>query len=178
METIIHFSATDPVPPANSSTPAIVYGVVLRSFVAALGTALLIGGASAHATWTPDVVRSISASPTVKVSRKALEQLRKNWMDPEATQVSDVTIRYAEELLAGLPHLAEHPHLSASADGEIGFTWVVGIDRIEALLDAEDHLTWVAKVGGKFMRGGDILISSFADWDVFYRALRDFYGRA
>jgi hypothetical protein len=166
----------DPVPEVSSSIPRIAGTFVLFAFAATVGSTVLMPGLPAAETQTPAVVQAPAYH--LRAGRDDLSFLRRNWFDPDAIHLRVETVSSAEELLQQLPVSVERPHLSASAEGEIGFSWTQGIDRFEAMLDAEDHLVWVSKIGGKFLPGGDVSISSAADRDVFYAALREFYGRA
>lgn len=178
METVIRPSAIDALPQVASSTPGIAYGPVARAFVVALGSAALLGILPAHETRTPIAVEAAPSNPVAKHDTTILRQLSRKWVDPEAIEVGDATIQYADKLLAELPLSAEFPHLSTSADGEVGFSWTKGGNRFEAILDPDDHLAWGSNIEGAFAPGGDILISSAASRDVFYAALRNFYERA
>jgi len=168
----------DPLPEASSSTPAIAGAFAQITFAAVLGSAMFAAGLLTRETGTPVIARSPEYHHQHRASRDDLGFLRREWVDPDAVQVREETISGAKMLLAQLPVSVERPHLSVSAEGEIGFSWTNGVDRFEAMLDPEDHLVWVSKVGGIFSPGGDILISSAADRDVFYAALREFHGRA
>jgi hypothetical protein len=64
------------------------------------------------------------------------------WSGPDTVLPSAGTRAAAKALLMGLPSTIATPHVSPSADGEIGFTWVTATNRVEALLDADGHLVW------------------------------------
>jgi hypothetical protein len=64
------------------------------------------------------------------------------WGGPDTVLPSVDTRAAAKALLMGLPSPIATPHVSPSADGEIGFTWVTATKRVDALLDADGHLVW------------------------------------
>ncbi len=96
--------------------------------------------------------------------------------DDGFTPPSNRTRALAQGLIGRLPPSCAPPSVSASADGEIGFSWVRGHDRLEAILDEDDHLAWVTKEAGKFKLGGDLIIADVTDFDAFFDATRSFHG--
>jgi hypothetical protein len=96
----------------------------------------------------------------------------------DATAVSPETIALARMILGNLPVEVRVPHVAPSADGEVGFTWVNGRDRLEAMLHPDKHLVWIKKISGNFALGEDIEISAPEDLSVFYSALGNFYERS
>jgi hypothetical protein len=64
------------------------------------------------------------------------------WGGPDTVLPSVETRAAAKALLMGLPSTIATPHVSPSADGEIGFTWATATKRVDALLDADGHLVW------------------------------------
>lgn len=55
-------------------------------------------------------------------------------------------------------------------------SWVKGVNRFEAILTADDHLTWSTKIEGAYGEGGDVMGTVQADRVVFYTALKAFHG--
>ena len=72
----------------------------------------------------------------------AFADLPPAWSGPDTVLPSAETRAAAKALLMGLPFTIATPHVSPSADGEIGFTWVTATSRVDALLDADGHLVW------------------------------------
>ena len=64
------------------------------------------------------------------------------WGGPDTVLPSVQTRAATKALLMGLPPAIAAPHVSPSADGEIGLTWVMATKRVDALLDADGHLVW------------------------------------
>ena len=67
--------------------------------------------------------------------------------------MSPETIALARMILGNLPVEVRVPHVAPSADGEVGFTWVRGRDRLEAMLHPDKHLVWIKKISGNFAPG-------------------------
>lgn len=84
-------------------------------------------------------------------------------------------LEVAERIIAALPGGVPRPHISRSEDGEVGMSWTKGNDRLEAMLDPDDggHLTWISKVDGDWLLGGDI--PSSGNMETFHAALTDFF---
>jgi hypothetical protein len=83
--------------------------------------------------------------------------LPRAWSGPDTVLPSVETRAAAKALLMGLPSTIATPHVSPSADGEIGFTWVTATKRIDALLDADGHLVWFwARRDNQINPGGEV----------------------
>ena len=138
---------------------------------------MILGGLPSGVSATPAVVYPHSYSADFSHGQDEFAFVQVEWPDLDAVQIRYETISHAKKILAHLPLSTENPHISVSADGEIGFSWVKGSSRFEAMVDPEDHLVWVVKLGRNFAPGGDILVNSPVGRDIFYAALRDFYGQ-
>lgn len=76
------------------------------------------------------------------------------------------------------PNVSQCAHVSQCADGEVGFTYTNGRDRLDAMLRPDNHLVWITKISGNFLPWEDIEISSPDDLATFYAALVNFYRPA
>jgi hypothetical protein len=86
----------------------------------------------------------------------AFAGLPPDWGGRETKLPPSGTREAAKALLAGLPLHIATPHISPSADGEIGFTWQGTKRRVEALLDIDGHLVWFWKEDDKILPGDEI----------------------
>jgi hypothetical protein len=181
MQQIFISNATAPVPSANTGTLWAVNPLRTLLFVFVLGGTALPSDPSMHsasATLT-DHDRTISIltrEGTASVDR--FSSLRARWTHADAIPVSEDTISTAAVLLDNLPEVIEPPHISPSSDGEIGLSWIKGMDRFEAILDADNHLAWITKIDGNYVAGLDVNALSPEGRGAFYGAIDEFFERA
>jgi hypothetical protein len=93
----------------------------------------------------------------------------------EASPASAETIQHARRLLGELPESIVLPQATVSADGEIILTWFRADDRLETILAPDHHLTWVLRIEGNILDGGDVALDDRGSLEVFFRAVADFY---
>lgn len=180
MELTVLSTTVYEVYPIPTATPVFVSLIRAFAFVAVVGgTTVLTGNATpTFGTKVDDggVVLSATSHETIALNDR-FASLRGPWGDSNAKVVTEVAIANVKLLLDGLPGGFVLPHLSSSSDGEIGLSWMNGGDRLEAMLDPPDQLTWITKQAGKFAVGGEANVLSEAGRDAFYAALGGFYGR-
>ena len=82
--------------------------------------------------------------------------LKPDWAGPNTEAPNALTIARAHKVLSALPDTVDAPLVSASGDGEVVFTWLVGHNRIEASLDDEGYLSWASTFSGVVSAGGSI----------------------
>jgi hypothetical protein len=157
----------------SASTPEFV-GIREICVIIFLGSACVLGPDLS----TPSVsdLRGLPAYG-VAYSREIIDPVASLQSPMGSVSIGEGTFAKARLLLEGIPSAIRKPHLSASDDGEIGFSWLKGKDRFEAMLQPDDHLVWVTKIDGVFVSGADVLASVREDRQIFYTALNGFYGR-
>jgi len=95
---------------------------------------------------------------------EGFSDLPSDWAGDETVLPSRGTISSAKTLLSSLSSDHILPQVSPSADGEIGFTWLMNGLRVEALLYPDNHLVWLWSSDGTVNPGGEQLFNgSFPD---------------
>lgn len=171
-------SGADQVP---TGTPRFVSMLRMIAFVALLGgAAASVAPTPAPSAVQPNAIATTFAGVSQELSgpEDRFAALRVQWTFADARPLSEETIGKAKLLLDELPGNYPQPQISPSSEGEIGFSWIDGTDRFEAMLDPDDRLVWITKIAGKFARGGDVNVASADDRESFYAGLGNFYERA
>ncbi|MGO9741724.1 MAG: hypothetical protein ACLPN5_09485 [Roseiarcus sp.] len=131
--------------------------------------------ASATPFHAPAIVATSTILEQTRAEADRFATLRTRWGPADIIPVAEDTIQFARALVAHLPAGTEPPQLSRSHDGEIGLSWVRGLDRFEAMVQPDGHLVWITKVSGIFAVGLDVPVDSLDGRDEFYAALSKFY---
>jgi hypothetical protein len=109
---------------------------------------------------TSDVIAMLEFAPIRMAAFTVIDRfadLPPAWGGPDTVLPSAETRAAAKALLMGLPSTIATPHVSPSADGEIGFTWATATNRVDALLDADGHLVWFwAQRDNQINPGGEV----------------------
>jgi hypothetical protein len=179
MEQIILSSSILDFAPAPSATPTLPNWVRAVVIVIACGTGLaaLPSGPLSESGVRPYHAPLGAFARGEETVAKQLAQLQVLVDDQGAAVVSDHLIARAQRLLERLPAGIAQPRTAPSTDGEIGMSWTLGDDRLEAILDPDDRLVWVTKIDGKYAPGGDVSVLSDQELSSFYSRLDGFYGR-
>jgi hypothetical protein len=95
--------------------------------------------------------------------------LPSDWAGENTVNPTPQIISQAKALISNLSSDSLLPHLSISMDGEIGFTWIVEDNRIEAILSPEGEFAWLCKKDGKIISCGqqdfsEVLPDDLADF--------------
>lgn len=85
----------------------------------------------------------------------SFSDLPNDWAGDETSLPSGRTIASAKTLLWSLSSDHALPQVSPSAEGEIGFAWLVGGQRIEAILYPDNLLVWLWSSNGIVNAGGE-----------------------
>lgn len=72
-------------------------------------------------------------------------KLPSDWAGEDTVLPTLQTVSQAKALVSNLSSDSLLPHLSASMDGEIGFTWILKDHRVEAVLSPEGEFAWLCK---------------------------------
>lgn len=86
---------------------------------------------------------------------ESFADLPSDWAGDETQLPSAGAIASAKTLLSSLSSDHVLPQVSPSADGEIGFTWLMNNLRVEALLYPDNHLIWLWSSDGDVNAGGE-----------------------
>jgi hypothetical protein len=70
-------------------------------------------------------------------------KLEAGWNGDDSVAPNEAVIAEACKIVRELPDNAQLPHVSPSADGEIGLSWLSGNKRLEALIQPEGYLVLV-----------------------------------
>ena len=102
--------------------------------------------------------------------------LPKDWGGEDTILAGRQTLDVAKRLVRELPRKWPLPQATASPEGEIAFTWFKGGNRLEALLQPDQHLIWVVKHDdGQYAPGRDIDLAALASFAGLFEAIARFY---
>jgi len=111
--------------------------------------------------------RVIAAAATRASALQAIEDLKNlppDWGGADTILPSPEVRSAAKALLLGLGASVPTPHVSPSADGEIGFAWLIGTKRVESILAPDGQLVWFWTESNKVLPGGEAAFNgSFPD---------------
>lgn len=88
--------------------------------------------------------------------------------------LSDEVIAAAARLLDALPRKLPRPQLSASDEGEMGFSWFANGNRFEAMISPE-ALAWISVIRDDYRPGEQFDIDDKEAWRSLATALSGFY---
>lgn len=106
---------------------------------------------------------------------ESFAKLPVNWGGDDTILADQPTLNLAKQLVRGLPKKRPLPQVTPSADGEICFTWFKDENRLEAILQPDQHFVWVVRKDGQYAPGRDINLSAAVSFSVFLQALALFY---
>lgn len=158
-------SLYQPMPSALSDTQAersgSVQGHLSRS--ALHGT---VPGSSLAASETPSVSTRAARLSALWLRIQAFGNLDEGWAGCGSGPPSKQTVQLSSKVLTRLPADLRLPHVSASGDGEVVFSWSSSGNRCEAALDSEGYLTWATARGDEVRPGSSISLLDPDNRDV------------
>ena len=92
---------------------------------------------------------------TILEEISSLKSLPPDWGGSDTVLPSPEILSAAKALISSLPSGFAMPNVGPSADGGVGFAWVVENRRVESILDPEGHIIWFWTEGNTVFPGSE-----------------------